>query len=359
MDTKDITMKTRLLGIFGALALMSACGPTRPPAPHNSFQATRVKPPTQTFTREELTDFQTDLMLFIGDVPELKPHFNADGYDPLLRMRNHGDRGQVPHGIVNGTWMWAVNLPNYPDDLWPLAFAQAKKLGWTHWFLHAARADIGDGYHGLYPVDAENAAGYGNRLNRAHAALLANGFIPVAAGVVPEAPPAPGFDNSQVLLAMTDWDNSNQADCRIDAIAQAFPRALLYYELPQGEYFPKPDACSQVKPDGTNGAAWLKSVRQRQPRFMGVVYETDDPGKGVKQAIDEITKAHAFWRDVQEVGPESDTYWKFWRGISFDDQIHYNDALLRGCPWLRGYISGATPHPPPTHTSRPSGTLQP
>jgi hypothetical protein len=106
---------------------------------------------------------------------------------------------------------------------------------------------------------------------------VANGFIPVAAGVAPDAPPAPGFDTAQVLVAMTDWDNSNQADCRIDALAGAFPRALLYYELPHGEYFPKPDACSQVKPDQTNGGAWLRSVHQRQSRFVGVVYETDDP----------------------------------------------------------------------------------
>lgn len=320
---------------------------------------TYAKAPPRTFTRAELTDFQTDLMLFIGDAPELKPHFNADGYDPILRMRNHGDDGQVPHGIVNGTWMWAVNLPNYPEKLWPLAFAQAKKLGWTHWFLHVQRPDIGNGYHGLYPVDAAYAANYGEKLNRAYAALVANGFIPVCAGVAPDAPPAPGFDTAQVLVAMTDWDNSNQADCRIDAIARAFPRALLYYELPQGEYFPKPDACSQVKPDATNGAAWLRSVKQRQPRFVGVVYETDAPRKGVRQAIDEITRAHAFWHDIQEVGPESDTYWKFWDSISFDDQIRYNDALLRGCPWLRGYISGATPHPQPADTQRPSGMLQP
>jgi hypothetical protein len=134
---------------------------------------------------------------------------------------------------------------------------------------------------------------------------------------------------------------------------------LLYYELPHGEYFPKPDACSQVKPDQTNGGAWLKSVRQRQPRFVGVVYETDDPSKGAPQAIDEIAKAHEFWRDIQEVGPESDTYWKFWDSLSFADQIRYNDALLRGCPWLRGYVSGATPHPPSTAPPRSGGTLQP
>jgi hypothetical protein len=351
-------MNTRLHGILGALVLVSGCGPNWP-TPHNRFQATPANLPSQAYSRAEITDFQTDLMLFIGDQPELKPHFNADGYDPILRLRNRGDHGQVPQGVVSGRWMWAVTLPNYPENLWPLAFAQAKKLGWTHWFLHVARTDIGNGYHGLYPVDAEYAAGCGQRLNRAYAALVAHGFIPVAAGVAPDAPPAPGFDTSQVLVAMTDWDNSSQADCRIDAIARAFPRALLYYELPQGEFFPKPDACSQVKPDGANSGAWLRSVQQRQPRFTGVVYETDDPGKGVGQAIVQLTKAHAFWREVQEVGPESDTYWKFWRGLSFQDQIRYNDTLLRACPWLRGYISGATPHPLPSGTPCPSATLHP
>jgi hypothetical protein len=287
-------------------------------------------------------------MLFIGDVPELKPHFNAEGYDPVLRMRNRAANGQVPRGIVNGNWMWSTKLPDYPENLWPLAFAKARELGWTHWFLHVARATTGDGYHGLYPLDAERAATDGDRLNRAWTALAANGFIPVAAGVAPDAPPTPGFDTSRVQVAMTDWDNSNQADCRIDAIARAFPHALLYYELPQGELYPKPDACCEVRPDGKNGAAWLASVRRRHPLFAGVIYETGDPRNGVKQAIAEITKAHRFWRSVQEVGPESDTYWKFWNDLNFADQIHYNDALLRGCPWLRGYISGATPHPPRT-----------
>jgi hypothetical protein len=80
-------MKTRLLGMLGALALISACSSIRSLAPHHRLPMARVKQPPRTFTRSEITDFQTDLMLFIGDVPELKPHFNADGFDPLLRMR--------------------------------------------------------------------------------------------------------------------------------------------------------------------------------------------------------------------------------------------------------------------------------
>ena len=81
------------------------------------------------------------------------------------------------------------------------------------------------------------------------------------AGVAPDAPPAPGFDCSQVLVAMTDWDNSEEADGRINAIAAAFPRALLYYERPgpNPRVSPKPDAASQVAPTETNGGAWLRS----------------------------------------------------------------------------------------------------
>src|SRR6202035_2429361 len=135
-----MTMKTWLIGMLGAIALISACGTIRSPAPRDRVPTATVKPSFPTFTRAEITDFQTDLMLFIGDVPELHPHFNPEGFDPLLRMRNRASNGQVPRGIVSGTWMWTVNLPNYPDDLWPFAFAQAKKFGWTHWFLHVARA---------------------------------------------------------------------------------------------------------------------------------------------------------------------------------------------------------------------------
>jgi len=35
----------------------------------------QVKPPAQTWTRSDFTDFQTDLMLFIGDVPETQAAF--------------------------------------------------------------------------------------------------------------------------------------------------------------------------------------------------------------------------------------------------------------------------------------------
>jgi len=244
--------------------------------------------------------------------------------------------------------MWTTTLPNYPEALWPRLFAQAKRFGATHWFLHVAALPVGGGYHGLYPVDEAFAAGHGNRLNRAHAALLASGLIPVCAGVAPDAPPAPGFDSSRVLVAMTDWDNSEEADSRINAIAAAFPKALLYYERPgpNPRVSPKPDAASQVVPTETNGGAWLRSVQQRCPNFQGVIYEVNI-WEGLQPCIDELTRCHPFYRDVQEVRGETNTYELFWQGGDPQKYISLDDQLQAACPWLRGYISGGTPHQPP------------
>ena len=327
-----------------------------PTAPNPSVMPTApnpgVAPPT--YSKAQLADLQTNLMLFIGDVPELQPHFDAAGYDAALRIRNRGDSGATPHGIVSGHWMWTTTLPNYPEALWPRLFAQARRFGATHWFLHVAALPVGGGYHGLYPVDEPFAASYGDRLNRAHAALLAHGLIPVCAGVAPDAPPAPGFDRAQVRVAMTDWDNSDEADSRINAIGAAFPHALLYYERPgpTARVSPKPDAASQVAPDDTNGGAWLRSVAQRCPNFQGVVYEVNI-WEGLQLCIDELTRCHPFYRDVQEVRGETNTYELFWQGGDAQHYIALDDQLQAACPWLRGYVSGGTPHPAPT--DQPSG----
>jgi hypothetical protein len=301
-----------------------------------------------TFTKAQLVDLQTNLMLFIGDAPELQPHFDAAGFDPVLRLRNRSDSGATPHGIVSGQWMWTTTLPNYPETLWPRLFAQAQRFGATHWFLHVAALPVGGGYHGLYPVDDAFAASYGDRLNRAHAALLAHGLIPVCAGVAPDARPAPGFDCAQVLVAMTDWDNSDEADSRINAIAAAFPQAVLYYERPgpNPRIAPKPDAASQVAPTETNGGAWLRSVQQRCPNFQGVIYEVNI-WEGLQGCIDELTRCHPFYRDVQEVRGETNTFELFWQGGDPQHYIALEDQLQAACPWLRGYICGGTPHPAP------------
>jgi hypothetical protein len=337
--------------------------PAAPPVPVTASIANTtltISSPTRlhpTFTRAQLADVQTNLMLFIGDAPELQPHFDADGFDPILRIRNRSDAGATPRGIASGQWMWTTTLPNYPEALWPPLFAQARRFGATHWFLHVAALPAGGGYHGLYPVDDAFAASYGDRLNRAHDALLSAGLIPVCAGVAPDARPAPGFDCSQVLVAMTDWDNSDEADSRIDAISAAFPDALLYYERPGPNsacVAPKPDAASQVAPHDGNGGAWLRSVQQRCPNFQGVVYEVNI-WEGLQPCIDELTRCHPFYRDVQEVRGETNTYELFWQGGDPQHYIGLDDQLQAACPWLRGYASGGTPHAPaaeqPTNTS--------
>ena len=129
---------------------------------------TYAKAPSRTFTRAELTDSQTDLMLFIGDVPELKPHFNADGYDPILRMRNHGDNGRVPHGIVSGTWMWAVNLPNYPEDLWPFAFGFFRNVpvicNWLQMNVLRAEVQQNPWERGVFSIRPQGGASWGSKL---------------------------------------------------------------------------------------------------------------------------------------------------------------------------------------------------
>jgi hypothetical protein len=147
---------------------------------------------------------------------------------------------------------------------------------------------------------------------------------------------------------MTDWDNSEEADGRINAIAAAFPKALLYYERPgpNPRVSPKPDAASQVVPTETNGGAWLRSVQQRCPNFQGVIYEVNI-WEGLQPCIDELTRCHPFYRDVQEVRGETNTYELFWQGGDPQHYISLDDQLQAACPWLRGYISGGTPHQPP------------
>jgi hypothetical protein len=344
VDATGITEGTRFrLGETVAPATVLAAQTVTSPV--TSPLSNRLRP---TFNNAQLADIQTNLMLFIGDVPELQPHFDASGVDPVLRIRNRSDTGATPRGIESGQWMWTTTLPNYPEALWPRLFAQARRFGATHWFLHVAALPVGGGYHGLYPVDDAFAASYGDRLNRAHAALLSAGLIPVCAGVAPDAKPAPGFDCTQALVAMTDWDNSDEADSRINAISAAFPKALLYYERPgpNARVAPKPDAASQVAPNDSNGGAWLRSVQQRCPNFQGVLYEVNI-WEGLQPCIDELTRCHPFYRDVQEVRGETNTYELFWQGGDPQHYIALDDQLQAACPWLRGYASGGTPHPPP------------
>ena len=335
--------------------------PPLPLRPNPAQQQTSIGMPTTRHTRAQLADIQTNLMLFVGDLPELTPHFidqpNGPGYDARFHMRNRGGNGATPHGLVSGQWMWTVTLPLYPESLWPLLFKQAKeKFGCTHWVLHVVQPPT-EWYHGVFSTAGVD---WPAATMRAHAALLAAGLIPICAGVSTDQPLVTGFDGKSALVAMTDWDDFDTADCQIDAIAKAFPNALLYYERPGPDatrISPKPDACSTVQPNDGNGGAWLRSVQQRCPNFMGVLYEVNI-WEGLQRCVDELKRCHPFWRDVQEVRFETNTYELFWQGGDPHAFIALEDQLQAACPWLRGYGSGGTPHPAPGDDPA-SGDLRP
>jgi hypothetical protein len=76
---------------------------------------------------------------------------------------------------------------------------------------------------------------------------------------------------------------------------------------------------------------------------------------GLDQNTEELTKAHAWWRDVQEIRFEIDTYWKFWANLDYASTKRYSDDLQKRVPWLRGFMSGGTAHTPPTNDGGTQG----
>jgi hypothetical protein len=175
--------------------------------------------------------------------------------------------------------------------------------------------------------------------------VIDRGLVPICAGVAPGAPPAVGLDRSACPLVMNDWDNSDQLDCRIDALAVEFPDALVYVELPNAARTPRPDACSP-SPWPADGAEWLAAARRRAPNFAGVFYEVNRP-EGLEAGARHLAEAHRWWWSAQEVLFETDTYWKYWDGLEPAAARRDNDALLARAPWLRGCMSGCTPRPAP------------
>lgn len=300
------------------------------------------------FTKAQLMDMQGDLMLWC---PALKPNFDAGGYDARLQIRRVSDRGQIARGIEAG-WVWTTTIGNYPPNERQIAYEEAKQQGWTHWALHVAEMSAGGGYHGIYPVDQAFADGYGALMNTVHAELIAAGLIPVVAGPAPLGTPggarlAAGFNAAQVLIAMSDWDNTNFAADRIRTIAETFPQALLYFERPQNasRAEPDPSPADPEPPTPTNGGSWIRGIQQRYPNFVGVLYEVNHPD-GLDLCIAELKLANGWWRDVQQVLFESDTYWKFWDNLDRNQARDFNDHLLSSCPWLHGCMSGASMHTP-------------
>lgn len=316
---------------------------------------TKIPEEKKRWTKSQLMDFQGDLMLF-------DPWFALDcstGVDPRANIRCNGAGAGLRQG-----WTWVPMLYRYIPEGRQRAIASMKAQGWTHVTVHVV-CDGGDGYSGMYPQDC---ATYGTEVATWTREVIAAGLIPKCAGVSPTAAPAPGFDMALCPLALTDWDNSDQADCRIDAIGRAFPSStLLYYELPtrhpdRGDTFnPRPDDCSVVAPTPDNGGGWIRSVQRRWPNFVGVLHEPDPDWAlqpdGLSKAQRYYELANPFWRDVQQQNFESDTYNKFHRGGSFEAYRAYNDAIMQRVPWLRG-CSGCSPHAPPpdevpTESDRP------
>lgn len=319
-----------------ALGYKAACFPV--PLHQNITQtltliSAPIPPPTPTtWTRDQLTDFQGDLMIWAPGM----------GCLPEVGIKCEGSGGYVPRGAQAG-WVWSLLTwrysPAHRQDLYKLA----RSYGWTHYATQVTDCHIESGYHDILPVT--DCTGYADKINTVLRETIAAGLIPVCSGVSPTDPPMAGLDTSLCPVVLNDWDNTDQADCRIDALGRAFPRAVIYFEIPQGAITPKPDACSP-SPFPTNGGQWLIAVLKRWPNFQGVLYEVNQPD-GLDENVDELTRGHVWWRDVQEVVFETDTYWKLREGYAFADSIAYNNALRSRVPWTRGYMSSATPHPAP------------
>lgn len=261
-------------------------------------------------------------------------------------IQSRGDDGRTPHGIVNG-WVWTVYLPWYPRDQRMLIYDAVIAQGYTHVAIHVGEAHADGGYHGLRPTTQEEANGYGDRLNEVHAELLAHGLAPICAGVCPEARPAPGFDTSQVLIAMNDWDNTFQAATRVRILHDTFPNALIYFERPHRMDGAPPErsADDPVTPVEGAGGQWIAAMQRQFPRFVGVLYEVNIPEVGVDGAVQQLSMAHAWWRDLDEILFETDTYWKFWDNRGLEQCQRDNDEVRRRCLQLKGYGSGGTAHP--------------
>lgn len=301
-------------------------------------------PPTP-WTKTQLQDMQGDLMVWC---PEVKRT------DAELEIRA-GARG------IDAGWMWTLWIYRFKPADRQKFYDAIIRDGNTHVAINVARPDADGGYHNLAPMSQADVDGYGARIMAVHDELVARNLVPVWAGVapavpgVPEQPLAAGIDPGKALIVMSDWDNTGLAWAHIKYLAQVFtnPKTLIYFELPgprtdpAGQYVPWPDPSGgdePVVPGPGNGGAWLREVQKRFPGFMGVMHETPDPSDYPK-VVEWLAAVRDWWRDVQQVRFETDTYWKFWDNLSHDGQRDFNDRLGRDCPWLKGFMSGGTTHP--------------
>lgn len=305
-------------------------------------------PDPKTYSNSQLRDFQGDLMLW---VPAVKPNF-VNGEDPVSHIRRVGDQGAVARGIEAG-WVWSLSVSRYPKDQREIIYKAALDQGYTHFAVQVTHCTADNGYHGLFPTSAADCSVYDDKLNTILRELWAHKLIPICAGVSPADGVAPGLDRSLCRVVMNDWDNSDQADCRIKILAETFPEALIMFELPESSVTPSKDSCSP-SPFPTNGGDWIRKVQQKYPNFFAVGYEVNQPN-GMDKNVAQLNRAHPWWRDVQEIRFETDTYWKFWSNLDFNTQKKYNDDLQARAPWLSGFMSGGTTHAPPVNGGSHTG----
>lgn len=293
--------------------------------------------------RARLLDTQGDLMIWGG------PEFALDcttGQDPETGIRCAGDTGGIPHGLEAG-WVWSLSIPRYSATRREQLYAKVLGFGYTHVAIQVTACAPGNGYHGLYPVSDADCAGAAALLNTVLGEIRAHGLVTWCTGVTDVDPPQPGLDASLCDLALDDWDNTDQKDCHIDALAHWFPGALHFVEMPSANLMPRADACT---PAGllpaADGAAWIAAAQARDPNFVGVAYEVNYPD-GHDANLVQLRQLDAWWHPLVQNRFETDTYWKFWDGVPFDTAIAYNDWFLANAPWLHGFMSGGTAHAPP------------
>jgi hypothetical protein len=309
------------------------------------------------WTKSQLMDIQGDLMIWM---PELAPQF-VNGIDPVTGIHEHGDGGSTPAGIHAG-WIWTLWIPWYSADKRQQIYAKIRDVyHFTHVAIEVTQIIPGTtGYHGLRPISQTDADGWASVLNTVHQEILDAGLIPMCTGVSPlpgDGPVQPGFDTSKALIAISDWDNTNNAAQRIAYLAANFPSTtLLYFERPQNGNYPQPDPSpgDPTTPMPTGSSEWLRPMRQKYPNFTGVLYEVDH-NAGLDSVQKELTMCDPWWSNVQQVLFEVDTYYKFWDNLDIDGCRVFNDAVLAKCPQLRGCMSGATAHPVIVAAPLPAG----
>lgn len=318
-----------------AIVFLTKTAAPEPPHPPNPL------PAPGTWTIPQLKDQQHDLMIW---APEI-------GCGPAELPITCGGAG------IQAGWVWSLTIPRYSAAHRAQLYAKVKARGRTHMAVQVATCVPGPGYHDLYLItDCDD---YMARTNAELRELHAVNLIPVCAGIAPNHPIDPRIDKSMCPIVMNDWDDSDQADCRVKAMSEALPNALIYFELPADVRTVRPDACSP-SPFPQTGGQWLIQLQQKYSKFTGLLIEINYVN-GFDANLAELKDINVWWRDVQQVLFETDTYWKFWHNYDDATAVAYNDRLMAAAPWLLGCGSGCSTHaapvPPPSSNGHFDGLL--